>query len=207
MASNFGSAAILCIQAVIERSLKAFMRVDVVQSFNAIGYEARLRLRTPKGNVIGIATFMGDEVLHDRSNPTLVLEKIAQEMGMSLFSSIDIWIAIAKDELKFKDILGIRDIEQRMVALKRYGVEKILHDTKATLVHKSARCNELYCIPVSARLFSQDAFYLKYSDPSTGRIYISGVPPEMGATKDADACMAWKHGLSTEAYKMLANEA
>lgn len=204
--------------------VKRFFRIEAERTITRMGFETRLVLRLPRGHVMGIAMFNDDlafmptastykegEILPETASSSLLMQRISQRMVMSLMDGLETWILIAKDELKFDDILRIRDIEQRMVALKRYGVEKILHDANAEVVHKSARGNELYLIPFKEGLvnnvFSQDAYFLKYSDPSTGRIYISGVPPQMGETKDADACMAWKHGLSVDAYKLLFNEA
>lgn len=60
--------------------------------------------------------------------------------------------------------------------------------------------NELFLIK---GLFPQDEYFLRYEDPSTGRVYISCVDPEVGKTKDADMCMAWKLGLSKEMYMEL----
>jgi len=170
------------------------------------GTAFRLVVRFPRSQVFVVQQNVMEEEVWRNSHPTAqaqIAERITEQMIDRFMDSMGTWIRIAKDEITFKEILGIQDIEQRMVALKRYGVEKILHDTKAQLINASTRGNELYMIPKSAGLFSIDAYYLKYQDPSTGRQYISGVPPQMGETKNADACMAWKHGLSTEAYQML----
>lgn len=186
-----------------------YFRVDVRDEMNRLGKTVRMAMRMPRGNVMFSAVFLEDERAMGISvnDSYMQHEYIAKNMVDDFMNVMEIWVRIAKDELKFSEILAIRDIEQRMTALKRYGVEKMLHDAKAQMVNKSKRGNELYKIPESTKIFSQDAYYLKYSDPSTGRIYISGVPPQMGITGDADTCMAWKHGLSTEAYKILNNEA
>ena len=76
-----------------------------------------------------------------------------------------------------------------MAALKFVGLEKLLKTKDAKRLNKSKRGNELYLIK---NVFSSDAYYLKYTCPSTGRVYVSGIDPEVGKKKDADLAMAWK---------------
>jgi hypothetical protein len=97
-----------------------------------------------------------------------------------------------------KTILNIKNMEQRMAALKLHGVEKIIE--QATLLDKSKRGNELYLLK---NVFSQDAYFLKYTCPSTGRVYFSGIDPEVGEKKDADLSMSWKLNLTKEEYNNL----
>lgn len=192
----------------VQRELfKRYIRMDVMDEMNRFGKTMRMAVRFPSGNMIFNMARIDMMDVMQGGQGIRVIEALGIDMIHNMFHTMETWIKIAKDELKFSDILAIRDIEQRMVALKRYGVEKMLHDANAQVINKSKRGNELYRIPAEKKIFSQDAYYLKYSDPSTGRIYISGVPPEMGITGDADACMAWKHGLSLQAYQLLTNEA
>ena len=86
-----------------------------------------------------------------------------------------------------------------MAALKVVGVENIIKG--ATLLDKSDRGNELYLVK---NVFTRDALYLKYTCPSTGRVYVSGVDPNL--PHNADACMAWKFNLTVEDYQRLENE-
>jgi hypothetical protein len=97
-----------------------------------------------------------------------------------------------------KTILNIKNMEQRMAALKLHGIEKIIEG--ATLLDKSTRGNELYLLK---NVFSQDAYFLKYTCPSTGRVYFSGIDPEVGEKKDADLSMSWKLNLTKEEYNNL----
>lgn len=210
------------VEDIFYQELKRYVQISYQHDVRRLGVMLATRIRFPRGNMMAQSVRVNDDFLlrneapspegyMTRNYPQVVAHHYVQEMVYELMAGMETWIRIAKDELKFSDILQIRDIEQRMVALKRYGVEKILHDAQAKSIHKSERGNELFLIQFDGsrtdNVFSQDAYYLKYSCPSTGRIYISGVPPEMGITKDADACMAWKHGLSTEIYKLLNEEA
>src|SRR4029079_6288087 len=84
-----------------------------------------------------------------------------------------LWTMVTKGTMTFKNIVGMSNMEQRMAALKVYGTEKLLTSANAQLVDSSKRY-ELYQID---GVFNQAAFYLKYSCPSTGRQYVSGIDP------------------------------
>jgi len=51
-------------------------------------------------------------------------------------------------------------------------------------------------------VFSQPAYFLKYSCPSTGRIYVSGIDPQVGKLNDVASALAWKFGLNKNEYKL-----
>ncbi|MBC8490348.1 MAG: hypothetical protein H8D45_30395 [Bacteroidetes bacterium] len=100
--------------------------------------------------------------------------------------------------MSLKEILQIKNIEQRMCVLK-YNSEKLLD--KAELLDKSERGNELYLVK---DIFSEPAYFLKYECPSTGRVYVSGIDPQfVKENQDADTCMAWKHNWSFKEYYKL----
>ncbi len=107
---------------------------------------------------------------------------------------------VTAKRVQLKTILTIENMEQRMAGLKLVGVEKLFKTKNAKRLDKSKRGNELYLIK---GIFSQDAYYLKYTCPSTGRVYASGIDPEIGRKKDADLAMGWKFQLSKEDYLKL----
>ena len=108
-------------------------------------------------------------------------------------------------KLNFRQIMELENLEQRMCALKLYDPEKLLKDTKARLLDgKTKKGNELYLIET---LFDEPAYFLKYSCPSTGRVYISGIDPDFAEGKNADECMAWKHYMTLDEYNKLSVEA
>jgi len=95
------------------------------------------------------------------------------------FDVLEQWVDIAKrakEDYTVEDILKIENIEQRMSALRIFGAEKLLEESHAKLISKSARGNELYRIPQEQGFFTEDAYFLKYKCVSTDRIYVSGVP-------------------------------
>ena len=112
---------------------------------------------------------------------------------------------VGTNSLSAKEILKIENMEQRMIALKLRGTETLLEELEAKKLHSSTRGNTLYKIE---NVFSRDAYFLKYSCPSTARIYVSGVDPEVAEQSlDADICMAWKFKLTPEEYGCLKHEA
>ena len=116
----------------------------------------------------------------------------------------DLFKQIISKKLSFKKVMEIENMEQRMVALKYYGAELLLKKSKAKLLDKSKRGNSLYLIK---GIFSRDAYFLKYSCPSTDRVYVSGIDPEIGKKGSADEAMAWKHHFTIEEYSRLKVEA
>jgi hypothetical protein len=111
-----------------------------------------------------------------------------------------IWKKIMKKNMSLKTVLSIENTEQRMAALKFIGSEKLLESANAELINKSERGNMLYKIE---KIFPQTAYFLKYLCPSTGRVYVSGIDPEIGKKGDADYAMAWKFGLDLPSYQSL----
>ena len=114
----------------------------------------------------------------------------------------DLWKKVVSKEMPFEEILAIKDIDQRTQAMRYGDVQKFFEHTKSTLLDSSDKGNELWFVPQSAGIFRIDAYFLKYKDPSTDKIYMSGIDPEIGQKKDADLSMAWKHGgIPLEDYK------
>lgn len=111
---------------------------------------------------------------------------------------------IIENKLTFKEILGIENMEQRMIALKLRGAENLLVESNAKLINKSDRGNELYLLK---DIFPEPAYYLKYNCPSTARTYVSGIDPEIGIEANADKAMAWKFSLNLSEYQRLKWEA
>jgi hypothetical protein len=121
-----------------------------------------------------------------------------------IFFEPEVFKKITAKKVSMKYILGLENMEKRMAALKLIGPEKLLESTKAELINRSDRGNMLYKID---NVFSQTAYYLKYVCPSTARVYVSGIDPEIGKNLDADLCQAWKFGLTLEQYNSLTVEA
>ena len=115
-----------------------------------------------------------------------------------VFFAPELWQRIVSREIGKKELLSMENMEQRMAALKVVGAELLLKDAK--LLSTSERGNALYLVD---GVFDVPAYYLKYTCPSTGRVYVSGVDPEVGIYADADRAMAWKLGLDVKEYDEL----
>lgn len=110
----------------------------------------------------------------------------------------DLYTGVISGSLPVSEILTLENMEQRMAALKVYGPEKYLDSAKHMAT--SERGNSLY---VFKDMFSSPQYAVKYKCPSTGRVYVSFVPPEVGIDGDADKAMAWKFQLNLEEYEDL----
>lgn len=107
-------------------------------------------------------------------------QEIAKKGVNDIFHHFFVWRTIAEGDVydSVKACLELKDIEQRRVALKIYGIDKVIEETKAVLLDESDRGNMLYGID-DERIFGRPAFYLKYKDPSTERMYFSGIDPDL----------------------------
>ena len=93
--------------------------------------------------------------------------------------------------------------ERQRAALSIYSIEKLIEelDAKEIDIYKNPRDGSeitLYEIKKEKVDLEEDLIYLKYKDPSTDHIYISGIPPYI---KNANEAMAWKFGLTVEDYE------
>ena len=115
----------------------------------------------------------------------------------------EMWTKIIGQKLTFAEILKIEDIDKRMVALRYCKPYKLFEGTKAELVFsKSVRGNELWKIPASSGIFTQDEYFLHYYCPSSGREYIKGVDPVQAKHYDynGDSLMAISHNFTLAEY-------
>jgi len=219
---NFAKEAILHYFSIIESEL----------SFGTESIEVNLKL--PAANpsqIIELRTLARIRLIDLCSKDIeALLERMVYELVADLFSTIRNWILIARQELSLKEILNLGNIEQRAAALKIFGIERLLEEGKAKLIDKSSRGNELYQL---VGVFPRTAYFLKYKDPSTGKIFFSGIDPffieeQLVSFEDAllklfnkkplskkefdckgrlaDSAMAWKYGLTLEEYRQLKQE-
>ena len=112
----------------------------------------------------------------------------------------DLWQQVIERKLSPKQLLELKETDQRFVALNHYGFEKALKELNPKLVDKSKKGNQLYKI----KFGEVELKFLLYPDTVTGDNRVSFVKPEF---EDADQAMAWKHNMTKEQYLRLEIEA
>ena len=110
----------------------------------------------------------------------------------------ELWDKVVRRELSATEILKLENMEQRYIALKIYGAESLLKELKATLIDKSEKGNELYAL--DKIIPNKSLRLLKYSCPSTGRVYTKFVPFEFNK---ADEAQAWSFSIQLKDYLSL----
>lgn len=113
-----------------------------------------------------------------------------------------LWRQVVKDKISLRQLINIKNIEQRYAATTLYGVDRLIEESGAQLIDESERGNKLYRITALQR--NNTMRLLVYKDPSTDRKYCSFVPL---STNNADEAMAWKLHLLKKEYAQLKVEA
>lgn len=109
-----------------------------------------------------------------------------------------LWQRVKNPRVRLKTILSLKNTEQRMAVLRLHGIERVLE--KGKLIHKSKKGNELYLVE---GVFRNPTYFLKFSCPSTGRVFVEGVRPDVGKKGDADLAQASMWGLTKKEYLSL----
>ena len=144
--------------------------------------------------------------LHNDLGPAIEFgDGYYQNYLWGIYLDDELFLKVINKKMTFKQIMKLENMEQRMVVLKYYGAEKLLKDSKAKLLDgKTEKGNELFLVK---NIFSQPAYFLKYTCPSTGRQYVKGIDPIMGKKGNADECQAWSFSLTLNEYISLTAEA
>jgi hypothetical protein len=122
----------------------------------------------------------------------------------------DLWQKVTKRELIPKEVMEMKNIEQRRVTINHYGWDEIFDYFDKKLINKSKRSSKAELYRVNGLAENIEINIVKYEDPSTGRMYVSQVPDVDDFGKEittADHAMAWKSYLTLEEYKSLKVEA
>lgn len=120
----------------------------------------------------------------------------------NVFFDIELFNKIFINSPNLTDILNIRNVEQRRVALKYRGQELLAQDSE--ILHTTTRGNELLRSKIKIENADNNIYMLRFSCPSTGRVYIEFVDPKTAEKNyDADECQAYALGLTPEEYSNL----
>lgn len=113
--------------------------------------------------------------------------------------------SVVKRKLTAQQVLSQENIEIRRVVMQFYGLENLLQELQPKVLDTSERGNELISVTIKDRSDrDQKCKVVRYTCPSTGRVYVSGVPDNINK---ADEGMAWKFDLTEEEYEKLQKEA
>ena len=118
----------------------------------------------------------------------------------------EMWRKVVSGTMPFRDILAIKDIDQRTQAMRFGDVNKFLKHSKAEKLDERLKFTPegkkvnyaLYKIP-KGDIFTEDAYYAVYDCPSSDRVYMSGVEK---CDTVAEA-LAWKFQISPEEWSNL----
>ena len=138
--------------------------------------------------------------LHSTTKPALRWKDASEFYYLSgVKFDKELWQPIVDKTIEPKEVLTLQNIEQRMAALKYLGNEYVLIQAGAKLIDgKTDRGNELFVIK---KVFPQDEYFLRYSCPSTGRVYVKCVDLQLvGGKPSADACQAHHHNMTLPEY-------
>lgn len=102
--------------------------------------------------------------------------------------------SITNKTISQKEVFAIENQEQRMAALKVLGPEYVLTEANSVLLDTSIKGDKLY--EVRDVIPDEIIYAVQYKCPSTGRVYIDYVHPDIGEQKDAAIAMASKGRLS-----------
>lgn len=119
----------------------------------------------------------------------------------------EVFKKVTSGTMPFEEILTIEDIDQRTQAMRFGDVLKFIEHTKGKLLDQYIKHTpegepinyRLYRIP-KGDIFTIDAYYMIYNDPSTQKQYMSGVNP----CKTVAEAMSWK--LSTDTHTVTPEE-
>lgn len=106
--------------------------------------------------------------------------------------------------MSLKDVMKIEDIDQRTQAMNYIPVQEFLEHAGGVVTDTFKKWDieyKLYQIPEG--LFTEIAYFATYTCPSTGKLYMSGISPEIGKEKNIVKAMAWKANMTQKDWKSM----
>ena len=123
----------------------------------------------------------------------------------------ELWENVVSRKMSLKEVMSIKDIDQRTQAMKYVNVEELISqfDGKILDTHRKIAINgeeinyKLVFIPKHKDLFTIDSYHAIYNCPSTSKVYMSGIDPKIGEKSSIKEAMAWKSGISIKEWETL----
>lgn len=126
--------------------------------------------------------------------------------------SKELFERVTSGEMPYKDIVALQDIDQRTQAMRFGDPVQFFRDMDAKELDQEVKTlpdgtpigYTLYEVPPKEKVFTQTAYFMMYTCPSTNKQYMSGVP-KFDTVADA---MAWKqsdewHTVTPEEWKAM----
>lgn len=105
----------------------------------------------------------------------------------------DLYCSIVGKTISQADVFKIENQEQRYAALRFLGAEYVLTTTNSKLIDSSSKDDELYEV---TGIIDEIIYCVKYKCPSTARVYVDFVSPDVGEKRDVTLAMASKGRLT-----------
>ncbi|MDG6933918.1 MAG: hypothetical protein JRN68_04405 [Nitrososphaerota archaeon] len=120
----------------------------------------------------------------------------------------DVWAAVKDRKMPARDVIGLRNIEQRTVALRIIGYDHVLEELGVKILDKKDTVNKWNGRKLHYELVEADlhddrpwlkARFIKVQCPSTSKVTLLRVDP-MGETATVNQAVAWTFGMKPEEY-------
>ena len=115
----------------------------------------------------------------------------------------ELWEMVSKRQLTPKQVIQMKNIEQRRVSINHYGWDEIFDYFDKKLINKSKRNSKAELYRVKGLADGIEINIVRYKDPSTDRYYVSQVPDVDDCNEKiltADHAMAWKSYMTKSEY-------
>ena len=118
------------------------------------------------------------------------------------------WQKIIDQTFTIEDLMGIENADKRAVATSMLKPELLLSHVNAEFVNEGTKGTKLYRVP-NFLDSGQEQFCMTMECPSTGRMFLEWVDPEIGRKGDADLAQASSfvdadgNAISVEEYRQL----
>ena len=119
-----------------------------------------------------------------------------------------LWKRIVSQEMTLKDIMDIRNADERTMAFSMLRPDRLLEAMNAKLIHTGIKGTKLYQVDDFAEKVLGDTSRIKNSteycmvmqDASTDRVFLEWVDPKIGQQEDADLAQATALQIPLEDY-------
>lgn len=145
--------------------------------------------------------------LHSEVNPAIEwpTEKYYFLYGVKFEK--DLWQKIVDKTISSKEIFALQNQEQKSVAMRVYGYDKMIADMEAKVLSEKGQMinGQIYNYQVLEVDLGDDvmpARFVKVKDFSTEREYLLRVDPHQKETTDPIGALAWCAGVPKEEYKL-----